>query len=80
MLKRYERDKSELRALRAENQMLRQALAEKEQALEHFQYQTKISKIVELLTAETDPPDQLREKIDTFIRDLDLCISYLKQQ
>jgi len=71
--------KVEIEGFKQENQQLREQLVKKNEALENFQNQSKISKIVDCLEID-DNPEGLKEKIDEYIIEIDQCISYLNKE
>jgi phage shock protein A len=67
-----------------ENSALRQQLTEtmnivkqKEESLEHFKNQIKISKIVNNIPVENKASAELRERIDNYIKEIDKIVDYL---
>jgi signal recognition particle GTPase len=64
--------KNELKACQIE-------LKEKDEALEHFKNQIKISKIVKNMPVESKASAELRERIDSYIREIDKIITHLSE-
>jgi phage shock protein A len=67
-----------------ENAALKQELADaqklardKEESLEHFKNQIKISKIVNNIPVENKASAELRERINNYIREIDKIVDYL---
>ena len=67
-----------------ENSALRQQLTEtknmvtqKEESLEHFKNQIKISKIVNNIPVENKASAELKDRIDNYIKEIDRIVDYL---
>ena len=67
-----------------ENVALKQELAEaknlvreKEESLEHFKNQIKISKIVNNIPVESKASAELKERINNYIKEIDKIVDYL---
>ena len=63
-----------------ENKKLKSLLEEKNQQLNDFQYKAKISKIVQYLAVDDLSADELRTKIDEYIKEIDHCLAYLSRE
>jgi len=63
-----------------ENKKLKSLLEEKNQLLNDFQYKAKISKIVQYLAVDDLSADELRTKIDEYIKEIDHCLAYLSRE
>mgnify|MGYP001793564583 CR=1 FL=1 len=63
-----------------ENKKLKSVLEEKNQQLNDFQYKAKISKIVQYLAVDDLSADELRTKIDEYIKEIDHCLAYLSRE
>ena len=74
---RYSELKSELKNVKAENKNLKTQVKKQNESLDNFQYQAKISKIVENLTDGNEGTEALKSKIDDYIKEIDNCITYL---
>ncbi|MFC4872764.1 hypothetical protein [Negadavirga shengliensis] len=63
------------------NQLLsyEERMREKEEALEHFKNQIKISKIVRNIPVENKESAELRGRIDNYIKEIDKIITYLSE-
>ncbi len=73
-----------IRQVEQENSALKRELAEtrnmvrqKEESLENFKNQIKISKIVNNIPAENKASAELRERIDNYIKEIDKIVDYL---
>ena len=69
----------ELERLRQEKAALADKLASQSQTMDHFQYQAKISKIVDQLAEHADA-SALQSQLDAYIAELDHCIAFLNQE
>ena len=87
-LKRLERLASQvsvkIQQVSQENAALKQELLDtknlikqKEESLEHFKNQIKISKIVKNIPVENKASAELKERIDSYIMEIDKIIDYL---
>ncbi|WP_143961962.1 hypothetical protein [Litoribacter populi] len=54
-------------------------LKEKDDALDHFKNQIKISKIVNNIPVENMESAELRERINNYIKEIDKVITYLSE-
>lgn len=73
-----------IQLMEQENAALKQELAEaqklaleKEESLEHFKNQIKISKIVNNIPVEYKASAELKERIDNYIKEIDKIVDYL---
>lgn len=73
-----------IQLMEQENAALKQELAEaqklaleKEESLEHFKNQIKISKIVNNIPVESKASAELKEKINNYIKEIDKIVDYL---
>ena len=80
LLERYVEMKQELLELQEENQQLRGKIQSQEQTLKDFQYQEEISKIVNSVMIESGDPKVLRERIDQYIKEIDVCINFFSRE
>ena len=56
-----------------------QTIREKEDALENFKNQIKISKIVSNIPVENNASAELRGRIDNYIKEIDKIITHLSE-
>ncbi|WP_114751660.1 hypothetical protein [Pleomorphovibrio marinus] len=75
-VKMLEKENEELHKELLENQ---QSMREKEDALENFKNQIKISKIVSNIPVENDASAELRGRIDNYIKEIDKIITHLSE-
>ena len=77
---RYQASVRMVAELSAENQELKNQLETKEKQLQDFQYQLKISKIVEHLAVVGKDSASLKNQIDEYIKEIDDCIAFLEKE
>ena len=77
LLNEHQLLKQELEQTKAENQNLKQVLNQKDQLLEGFHNQDKISKIVGTIGKDEAETSEMKEKIDEYIKEIDKCILHL---
>ena len=73
-----------IQLMEQENAALRQELAEvqklareREESLEHFKNQIKISKIVNNIPVESKASAELKDRINNYIKEIDKIVDYL---
>ena len=73
-----------IQLMEQENAALKQELAEvqklvleKEESLEHFKNQIKISKIVNNIPVDNKASTELKERINDYIKEIDKIVDYL---
>ena len=71
--------KEELKALKLENQQLKSAVKVRDDQLNGFHNQLKITKIVDNLHPEDGSVSELKRKVDDYIREIDKCIAHLSR-
>jgi hypothetical protein len=71
--------KDEVKALKNENQELKQALKMRDEQINGFHNQLKITKIVDNLHPEDGSVSELKKKVDEYIREIDKCIAHLSR-
>jgi hypothetical protein len=71
--------KDELKALKVENQQLKSAVKVRDEQLNGFHNQLKITKIVDNLHPEDGSVSELKRKVDDYIREIDKCIAHLSR-
>lgn len=79
LVERYQQVKDEMQEVRVENELLKKELALKNERLKNFQNQDKINKIVSNVALEEVEIDELKTKLDNYIKEIDRCISYLNE-
>jgi regulator of replication initiation timing len=81
LLKEHKSIKEENNFLKRENQEIKQFLHEKEDQINSFQNQIKISKIVDSIAVENDHEGaaELKIKINEYIKEIDKCIAHLSE-
>ena len=65
--------------LEAENESLKQTIAQKNEEIKNFQNSNKISRIVTSLADDTHRSTDLKLKINEYLKEIDKCIAYLSE-
>ena len=71
--------REELKNLKNENQAMRQSLQGRDQQLESFKNQIKITRIADRIQPENGDVTELKKKVDDYIREIDKYIAHLSQ-
>ena len=71
--------REEVKTLKMENQALRQSVQNRDNQLESFKNQIKITKIADRIHPENGDVAELKKKVDDYIREIDKCIAHLSQ-
>jgi regulator of replication initiation timing len=79
LLNEHKNLKEQVKTLKSENQTLRDSVRVRDEQLDNFTNQIKISKIVDRLNPEDGQPSELKKKVDEYIREIDQCIAHLSQ-
>jgi len=79
LLNEHKHLKEEVKSLKSENQELRQSIKQRDEQLDNFTNQIKISKIVDRINPEDGSVSELKKKVDEYIREIDQCIAHLSQ-
>jgi peptidoglycan hydrolase CwlO-like protein len=79
LLQERKRAQEESAQLKAELELLRNQLKQKDQLLHDFKNQDKISKIVNTIGTGGNETSELKDKIDEYIKEIDKCILHLTQ-
>jgi regulator of replication initiation timing len=79
LLNEHKNLKEQVKSLKNENQTLRESVRVRDEQLDNFTNQIKISKIVDRLNPEDGQPSELKKKVDEYIREIDQCIAHLSQ-
>jgi len=79
LLNEHKHLKEEVKSLKNENQDLRQSVKQRDEQLDNFTNQIKITKIVNRLNPEDGSASELKKKVDEYIREIDQCIAHLSQ-
>ncbi len=79
LINEHKRLKEEVRSLKTENQELKTNVNNRDEQLDHFKNQIKISKIVDNISPEDGSASDLKRKVDDYIREIDKCIAYLSR-
>jgi|SRR5690242_14388785 regulator of replication initiation timing len=79
LLNEHKHLKDEVKSLKTENLELRQSIKLRDDQLDNFTNQIKITKIVNRLNPEDGTSSELKKKVDEYIREIDQCIAHLSQ-
>ncbi len=79
LIMRYNEVKEELQQCKIENELLKKELAKKNERIKNFQNQDKINKIVSNVALEEIEIEELKAKLDKYIKEIDRCITYLNE-
>lgn len=71
--------RDEVKNLKLENQALRQSVQSRDQQLDSFKNQIKITRIADRIHPEDGDVAELKKKVDDYIREIDKCIAHLSQ-
>ncbi|MEX2232295.1 MAG: hypothetical protein WD824_09050 [Cyclobacteriaceae bacterium] len=71
--------KEEIKTLKNENHELKTAVKIRDEQIEGFHNQQKITKIVDNLHPEDGSVSELKKKVDEYIREIDKCIAHLSR-
>ncbi len=71
--------KQEVNVLKTENSDLKLSLRQREDQLNGFRNQIKITKIVDNIHPEDGSVSELRKTVDDYIREIDKCIAHLSR-
>ena len=77
LLNEYQNAKNELKTLKAENEKLKAALKSKDETINDFQNQDKISTIVGSIGKSEAEASEMKGKIEDYIKEIDKCILHL---
>ena len=79
VLTENKRLKDELNLTREENGTLKEKMKSQEANLNTFQDKLKINKLVNSATVSEEDSAQLKETIDSYIKEIDKCIAHLAE-
>ena len=71
--------KEEVKRLKTENQELKSSIKVRDEQINGFHNQLKITKIVDNLHPEDGSVLELKKKVDEYIREIDKCIAHLSR-
>ena len=71
--------KEEIKSLKKENQDLKASIRVREEQIEGFHNQMKLTKLVDSLHPEDGSVSELKKKVDEYIREIDKCIAHLSR-
>lgn len=76
LIQSYKTIKQELEAAESKVAELREAIKKRDEQLDNFKNQIKITKIVGQINTESESVSELKRKVDEFIREIDNCIAH----
>lgn len=79
LLNEHKAVKEEMRGLKLENNDLKSDLKRRDEQLNNFKNQIKITKIVDQINPEDESASELKRKVDEYIREIDKCIAHLSR-
>lgn len=79
LLNEHKQLKDEVKFLKSENEGLQESVRLRDEQLDNFTNQIKITKIVNRLNPEEGSTSELKKKVDEYIREIDKCIAHLSQ-
>ncbi len=79
LVNEYNHIKKENDTLRSENAELKEVIQAKEEHLVNFQNKYKISKIVQNIAVGEQDAAGLKQRIDEYIKEIDMCIAQLSE-
>jgi hypothetical protein len=79
LLEEFVTNKKELEKVKLQNKELKETIKSQKIELEGFQYQEEISKIVGSVADGNGEKEELKTKIDTYIKEIDNCINFLNK-
>lgn len=79
LLNEHKNLKDQVHQLKTENQDLKNHLKSKDQQVEGFKNQIKITRIADRIHPEDGDVAELKKKVDEYIREIDKCIAHLSQ-
>ncbi|MGD1842965.1 MAG: hypothetical protein ACFB0B_19040 [Thermonemataceae bacterium] len=79
LVEKYVHLKKELAIAIGENSQLKELVKKQNAQINNFQNQYKISKIVASIAPDAENAEELKEKIDEYIVEIQKCIDYLSK-
>jgi chromosome segregation ATPase len=79
LLNEHKSLKSQNHQLKDQNKVLEEMLNSKNEQVQSFQNQIKISKIAGSVGADRGDASELKKKIDEYVNEIDRCIAHLSQ-
>lgn len=80
LIKAHQALQTHAQQLEQENEKLKKMLEDKNQQVKDFQYQLEISKIVSSVVEGTGNQEELKNKLEEYIEEIDRCINFLSQE
>ncbi|MDN5200783.1 hypothetical protein QQ008_05410 [Fulvivirgaceae bacterium BMA10] len=79
LLSEHKALKDEVKYLKNENEELRSSMKLKDEHLNNFQNKFKISKLVSNLAVDQEDTVELKQVINEYIKEIDMCIAHLSE-
>ena len=79
LLNEHKNLKAQVKSLETENADLKAAVKARDEQIQSFHNQLKITKIVDNLNPEDGSVLELKKKVDDYIREIDKCIAHLSR-
>jgi len=79
LLNEHKSLKDEVRSLKLENHELKSSIKARDEQINNFKNQIKITKIVDYINPEDGSNSELKKKVDEYIREIDKCIAHLSR-
>jgi len=80
ILERQQAMRAEITALKTENKSLKSTIKAQKTELEGFQYQEEITKIVDSTLVNSEGVEELKDRIDQYIREIDSVVNFLNKE
>ena len=80
LLTLHAQNQEEIKRLKEENKSLKDELKNQKTQIEGFQYKEEISKIVSSVVERGESSENLRTRIDEYIKEIDNCINFLSKE
>ncbi len=79
LLNEHKSLKEEIQFLKSENNQLKVNVKAKDEHLNNFQNKIKISKLVGSMAVSNENTAELKQMINTYIKEIDKCIAHLSE-
>ncbi len=79
LLNEHKSLKEEIQFLKSENNQLKVNVKSKDEHLNNFQNKIKISKLVGSMAVTNENTAELKQMINTYIKEIDKCIAHLSE-
>jgi len=79
LLKFHKAIKQKLETAESKVAELQETVKKRDEQLDYFKNQIKITKIVEQINSESKDASELKRKVDEYIREIDNCIAHISR-